>query len=260
LKVLALLFTAFPLAAAALPVNYDVTVTSDRTVYEETANTARAFSLPETSKAVSECNVTVGPSETLADGYRITFNTFEQNLYIGETTFADEENLSKSLPGKWVEFTLPGLAAGEVTRDPNLAVESGYIGYGLLAFLLLYGDGEDDTGEQVFSVVERTLPNGNVEKATVRFEPADGGVFNVTVSSELSQDTGLSKMTGSAALSGTVERTAGADGLADVAKAELSGARERNFVIAGKEALLKEGMTLTVDILREAAVTPPEGE
>ena len=53
---------------------------------------------------------------------------------MGETTFADEENLSKSLPGKWVEFTLPGLLAGELTRDPDLTVESGYLGLDFLGF------------------------------------------------------------------------------------------------------------------------------
>ena len=259
MKVLALFVAAFSLAAAALPVNYDVTVTCDRAVCEETADAARAFRLPESSKAVTECNVTVGPSEIVADGRRITFNSFEQNLYMGETTFADEENLSKSLPGKWVEFTLPGLAAGELTRDPDLTVESGYLGYGLLAFMLLYEGGREDAGEQVFSVVERALPNGNKAKSTVGFAPADGAegeAFNVTVNSVLSQETGMSKMTGSAALSGIVERTVGADGLADAAKAELTGKRERNFVIAGKEALLIEEITVTVDILREGVEAP----
>lgn len=259
MKVLALFVAAFSAATAALPVNYDVTVTCDRTVCEETADAARAFRLPESSKAVTDCKITVGPSESVADGWRITFNSFEQNLYMGETTFADEENLSKSLPGKWVEFTLPGLAAGELTRDANLTVESGYLGYGLLAFMLLYEGGREDAGEQVFSVVEKALPNGNRAKSTVGFTPADGAegeAFNVTVNRVLSQETGLSKMTGSAALSGIIEKAIGADGSTDAAKAELAGKRERNFVIAGKEALLKEEITLTVDILREGAEAP----
>jgi hypothetical protein len=261
LKVLTLFVAVFSAGAAALPVNYDVTVTSDRAVCEETADTARSFRMPESSQAVTECNVTVGPSETIADGYRIKFNTFEQNLYMGETTFPDEENLSKSLPGKWVEFTLGGLAAGELTRDPNLTVESGYLGYGLLAFMLLYeGEGEG-AGEQVFSVVERTLPNGNVAKATLRFEPAEADIgenFAVTVEQELTQDTGLSKMTGSAVMSGIVRRVSGGDGLADCALAELAGTRERSFTIAGRDAVLKEDIKFTVDALREGSLGPSE--
>jgi hypothetical protein len=261
LKVFTLFVAAFSAAAAALPVNYDITVTSDRVVCEETADTARSFRMPESSKAVTECNVTVGPSEVIADGYRITFNTFEQNLYMGETTFADEENLSKSLPGKWVEFTLAGLAAGELTRDPNLTIESGYLGYGLLAFMLLYEGGGDAAGERIFSVIERTLPNGNVANATLCFEPADADIgenFAVTVEQELTQDTGLSKMTGSAALSGTVKRVCGGDGLADCALAELAGTRERNFTIAGRDVVLKEEIKLTVDALREGSLGPSE--
>ncbi|UCE28198.1 MAG: hypothetical protein JSW52_05480 [Candidatus Coatesbacteria bacterium] len=262
MKVFTLFAGVFSVAAGALPVNYDITVTSDRAVCEETAETARAFRLPESSQAVTECNVTVGPSEVIADGYRITFNTFSQNLYMGETTFADEENLSKSLPGKWVEFTLAGLAAGELTRDPNLAVESGYVGYGLVAFMLLYEGGAGDaTGEQVFSVVERTLPNGNAVKTAVSFEPAEADIgenFAVTVEQELTQDTGLSKMTGSAVISGIVRRVCGDDGLADCALAELTGTRERDFTIAGKDAVLKEEISFTVDALREGSLGPSE--
>jgi len=263
LKALKLFIATFSTIAAALPVNYDITVTSDRVVCEETIDTARSFRLPETSKAVTECNVTVGPSEVIADGCRITFNTFGQNLYMGETAFPDEENLSKSLPGKWIEFTLPGLAAGELTRDPNLTVESGYVGYGLLAFMLLYEGKGEGTGERVFSVVERTLPNGNVAKATLRFEPAEADIgenFAVTVEQELTQDTGLSKMTGTAVMSGIVRRVSGDDGLADCVLAELAGTRERNFTIAGKDAALKEEISFTVDALREGFLGPSEWE
>jgi hypothetical protein len=240
-------------------VNYDVTVTCDKAVREETVETARAFRIPETSRAVTTCNLTVGISEAVADGYRITFNTFGQNLYMGETVFADEENLSKSFPGKWVEFTLPGLAAGELTRDANLAVESEYLDYGLLAFMLLYGSGEGGDGETVFSAVERALPHGNSAKSVVRSSPAESGAgetYNVSVDSELSQDTSLSKMTGSASLSGIAEMSVGADGLVNCARAELDGARERMFTIAGRDALLKEDVKLGVVALREGVEAP----
>lgn len=247
--------------ATALPVNYDVTVTCDKVVCEETAGTARAFRLPESSETVTGCSITLAPSEALADGYRVTFNTFEQNLYMGETVFADEENLSKSVPGKWVEFTLPGLAAGELTRDPNLTVESEYLDCGLVAFMLLYeGEGEA-ADETVFSVVERVLPRGNSAKSVVGFALAENGpgeIFDVSVNSELSQDTGLSKMTGLAALSGTVRRTVSEDGLADYARAELAGTRARAFTIAGKDNLLKEDVKVIVDILREGSTSPAE--
>lgn len=246
-------------AAAVLPANYDVTVTCDKAVCEETVETALAFRMPEMCKAVTVCNLTVGVSENVADGYRVTFNSFGQNLYMGETVFADEENLSKSFPGKWVEFTLPGLAAGELARDPNLTVESEYVDYGLLAFMLLYGGEEGSGGETVFSVVERTLPNGNFAKSVVRSSPAENGAgeaYNVSVDSELSQDTGLSKMTGSASLSGIVERAIGADVMVDRALAELDGTRERTFTIAGKDALLKEDVKLGIVILREGVEAP----
>jgi hypothetical protein len=248
-------------ASTALSVNYDVTVTCDKAVCDETAETARAFRMPETSRAVTTCNITVGRSETVADGYRITFNAFGQNLYIGETVFADEENLSKSLPGKWIEFTVSGLAAGELTRDPDLTVESEYLDYGLLGFMLLYESEEGSAGETVFSVVERILPNGNSAKSVVSIAPAEsdtGETYNTLIDSGLSQDTGLSKMTGSSALSGTIRRTVGEDGLVDYARAELNGARERTFTIVGKDALLKEDIQLTVDVLREGSTAPAE--
>jgi hypothetical protein len=246
-------------AAAIFPANYDVTVTCDKTVREETVETALAFRMPETCKAVTTCNLTVGISENVADGYRITFNAFGQNLYMGETVFADEENLSKSFPGKWIEFTVPGLAAGEFTRDPNLTVESEYLDYGLFAFMLLYESEEGSAGETVFSVVERTLPNGNSAKSVVSSSPAESGAgdaYNVSVDSELSQDTSLSKMTGSASLSGIAERVVGADGRVDCARAELDGARERTFTIVGKDALLKEDVKLGIVILREGVEAP----
>jgi hypothetical protein len=245
--------------ATALPVNYGVTVTCDKVVCEETADTARAFRLPETCKAVTTCNLTVGISENIADGYRITFNTFEQNLYMGETVFADEENLSKSFPGRWIEFTLPGLAADELTRDPNFTTESEYLDYGLLAFMLLYEDAGGSADETVFSVVERVLPRGNSAKSVVSFafdENGPGETFDVSVDSELSQDTGLSKMAGLATLSGTVCRTVNEDGLADCARAELAGTRERTFTIAGKDALLKEDVNLGIVIVREGVEAP----
>lgn len=261
MRVLTLFVAAFSSAVTALSVNYDVTITCDKAVCEETVETARAFRMPETSKAVTTYNITVGVSGTAAAGYRITFNAFGQNLYMGETVFADEENLSKSFPGKWIEFTVPGLAAGELTRDPNLTVESEYLDYGLLAFMLLYESGEGSAGETVFSVVERALPNGNSAKSIVRSSLAESGTgdaYNVSVDSELSQDTSLSKMMGSASLSGIVDKVVGADGIVDCARAELDGARERKFTIAGRDALLKEDVKLGIVILREGVEAPAE--
>ena len=89
-------------------------------------------------------------------------------------------------------------------------------------------------------------------------DPQNKDLFDFQREQELSQDTGLSKMTGSAVISGIVRRVCGDDGLADCALAELSGTRERNFTIAGKDAVLKEDIKFTVDALREGSVGPSE--
>lgn len=254
--------TAFVVAAAPSPVNFDLTVTCEKTVREETADAAASFRMPESSTAVTECGITVGPSENLAGGYRVTFNTFSQNSYIGETTFADEENLGAVIPGRWVEFTLSGLAAGELTRDPGFTLDSEYLDYGFIAFLLIESAGAAAGGnERIFSVVEQNLPNGNSSGSVVRFrrEEADiGEKFTITYERELSQDTKLSKMVGSAALFGLVRKVNGDDGLAVYARAELEGNSERTFTIVGKDTPLKEEIKLTIDVLREDAEGPAE--
>lgn len=257
---------ALGVTAAAGAADYTLTVS---TVYEIDAaseEVARAFGIP----SISRVDTTATFSLELLDGgaYRLTFATANQQTVAGESVVPDVEKVAGLLPGRWLEFAPWSMREGGVKRAPALAKDSEEISYNLLALMLFPPGGPraEVWRDGARPAVARSYGMNvvSLEKAEAQPLPPFEGQenppveFSVVFTQTLSQSTNFSEMTGTGSLEGVGAAVAGAEGLPAYARLDLSGKRDRSFLIAGKQRDIGEHVSLSLRLVREGQELPGE--
>jgi hypothetical protein len=260
-------FVAFAAAGAAgaAPFNYAIDVSSTYEVEEASAEAARAFGIPALSCTETAATFSLEP----LDGgvYRLTFITAEQRTLAGDAVIPGIEKVG-DLPGRWLEFTPWTMREGGVKRAPAFVKDSEEISYNLLALMLFTPGGPlaDLWRDGARAAVARScgLNLVSLEVAEGQPLPAFEGeegeqvAFAVAFEQQLTQDTKLATMTGCASFEGAGTALPASDGLPAYARLDLSGKRNRSFVITGKQRDLGDTVSISIRLGREGYELPPE--
>jgi hypothetical protein len=257
---------ALGVATAAGAANYTLSVS---TIYETdaaSAEVARAFGIPGISRVDTTATFSLEPLD--GGAYRLTFATASQQTLAGESVIPDVEKVAGLLPGRWLEFAPWSMREGGVKRAPALAKDSEEISYNLLG-LMLFPPGGPLAGawrDSARPAVARSYGMSIVSLEYAEAQPLppfegqeDPPVeFSVVFAQTLSQSTNFSEMTGKASFEGIGAAVAGAGGLPAYARLDLSGKRDRSFIIAGKQRDLGEHVSLALRLVREGQELPAE--
>jgi len=252
-------------AASGQPWNYTLSVVTTREVAAGAAETGAAFGIPALSRTETTLTFTLAPADDGA--YRITFVTARQQTITGETVIPDVEKVATLLPGRWLELAPRTMAEGGVRRSPEFVKDSEELSYNFLAIMLFPPGGPAAAlwGGDVVAAVARSYGVGVVSFETAKAVPlppfegeaAPGLQYQVTFEQKLSQNTGVSTMTGAASLEGVGESVVGEDGVASCARLDLAGDMERSFVIFGGQQNLMDHVAVSLRLCREGSVFPP---
>jgi hypothetical protein len=253
-------------AAGAVPLNYGIDVSSTYEVDEASAEAAHAFGIPALSRTETAATFSLEP----LDGgvYRLTFLTAEQRTLAGDAVIFGVEKVGDFLPGRWLEFAPWTMREGGVKRAPAFVKDSEEISYNLLALMLFTPGGPlaDLWRDGARAAVARScgLNLVSLEVAEGQPLPAFEGeeseqvAFTVAFEQQLTQDTKLASMTGRASFEGTGAAVPASDGLPAYARLDLSGKRNRSFVITGKQRDLGDYVSISIRLGREGYEVPPE--
>lgn len=251
-------------SVSAQPWDYTFTVVTTREVAASSAETAAAFGIPAVSRTETVVGFTLTPVGENA--FRITFVTARQTTEAGGAAVPDVERVASLLPGRWLEIAPRAMAAGGVRRSPEFVRDSEEVNYNLLAIMLFPPGGPKVSvwGNGVVAAVARSFGVNVVsfEKAeAVRLPPFEGAStsaleFQVNLEQQLTQNTGVSKMTGSAAMEGAGEALTAADGLVTCARLSLAGEMDRSFIIFGGQQRISEHITQTLTLVRKGCEAP----
>ncbi len=252
--------------AGAAPFNYAIDVRSTYEVDEASSEAAQAFGIPALSRTETAATFSLEP---LDDGvYRLTFLTAEQRTLAGDAVISGIENVGDFLPGRWLEFAPWTMREGGVKRAPAFVKDSEEISYNLLALMLFTPGGPlaDLWRDGARAAVARSCGLNFVSLEVAEGQPlpafeGDGPeqvAFSVVFEQELSQDTKLATMTGYASFEGAGAAVPASDGLPAYARLDLSGKRDRSFIITGKQRDLGDYVSISIRLGREGCELPPE--
>ncbi|NIT35855.1 MAG: hypothetical protein GTN49_05045 [candidate division Zixibacteria bacterium] len=253
-------------AAGAAPVNYKLTASSTYEVDDASAEAAHAFGIPALSLTETTATFSLEP---LGDGvYRLTFLTAGQRTLAGDVVIGGVENVGDFLPGRWLEFAPWTMREGGIKRAPAFVKDSEELSYNLLALMLfapggpladLWRDGARAAVARScgFNLVLLEVAEGRPLPA---FEGGESGqvAFAVAFEQQLTQDTKLTTMTGHASFEGAGAAVPASDGLPAYARLDLSGKRDRSFVITGEQRDLSDYVSISIRLVREGYELPPE--
>ncbi len=260
--------TSFAAAAAvwAAPVNYAVDVVATHEVDAASAEVASAFGIPSVSR--TDTSATFSLEELDGGVYRMTFLTASQQTLAGDAVIPDVEKIAGFLPGRWLEFAPWTLAEGGVKRAPAFVKDSEEISYNLLALMIFppAGPKADLWRGGARAAVARSYGMGVVSleaaeaQALLAFEGEESGQveFSVFFNQKLSQDTSYSTMTGRCSYEGAGAAVPAPDGLPAYARLDITGTRDRSFIIGGKQRDLAEHVTTSIKLVREGYELPEE--
>lgn len=251
-------------AAGAAPVNYAFDVSTTYAVDDASAEVAEAFGIPAVSRV--DTSVTFSLEELDGGVFRLTFLTAAQQTTAGEAVVPDVEKVSDFLPGRWLEFAPWTLAEGGVKRAPAFVKDSEEISYNLLALMLFPPGGPkgDLWPDGACAAVARSYGMNVVSLEEAEAQPlpafegqeADGLEFSVTFGQKLSQDAKFITMTGRCSFEGVGAVAPAPDGLPACARLDVSGTRERAFIIRGEQRELCENISTSTRLVREGYKLP----
>jgi hypothetical protein len=253
-------------AAWAAPLNYAVDVVATHEIDGASAEVASAFGIPSMSR--TDTSATFSLEELDGGVYRLTFLTASQQTLAGEAVIPDVEKVAGFLPGRWLEFAPWTLAEGGVRRAPAFIKDSEEISYNLLALMLFPPGGPkaDLWRGGARAAVARSYGTSvvSMEAAEAQPLPAFEGEegeqveFSVVFNQKLSQDTNYSAMTGRCSYEGAGATVPAPDGLPAYARLDVTGTRERSFIIGGKQRDLAEHIATSIKLVREGFDVPAE--
>ncbi|MGD8718661.1 MAG: hypothetical protein PVH29_07550 [Candidatus Zixiibacteriota bacterium] len=253
-------------AAVGGAAEYAATVSTTYEIDAASTEIAQAFGLPGVSRVDTTVTFSIEPLESGA--YRLTFNTASQQTLTGESVVPNVERVGDILGGRWIEFSPWTLKDGGVKRAPNFAKDSEEISYNLLALMLFPAGGPlaDEWRDGARAAVARSygMKMVSMEMAEAQPLPAFEGEetdlleYSVVCRQKLSQDTNVSQMTGTASFEGAGATVPAPDGLAAYGRLDISGKRDRSFVLAGKPRDLGDHVSISIRLVREGYELPAD--